>query len=54
MAGLSDYDLIDIYRLVNGYSAQEISWSATRKGVEYGRRFDHVFGSRRFEYSSCG
>jgi exonuclease III len=54
IAGLADYDLVDIYRFVNGYSAQEISWSAKRKGVEYGRRFDHVFGSRKFVYKSCG
>ena len=44
LVGLARYDLIDVYRDLNGYRVQDFSWYAPH-GI--GRRFDHVFACDR-------
>jgi len=51
--GLSQFDLTDVYRLVNGYEAQEYSWYWKGRGRSVGRRFDHVFASGRLRPRGC-
>lgn len=52
--GLADYDLPDIYRLLNGYEAEDYSWIVKRKGeVVSRRRFDHIFASPSLNPVSC-
>lgn len=51
--GLADHDLADIFRGLHGYSSTEPSWVAHRGGKEWGRRYDHIFASRRLAATSC-
>jgi exonuclease III len=53
LVGLSEYDLIDVFRSLNGYEVDEKSWFMMRKGVEFSRRFDHVFASRSLGWINC-
>ena len=51
---LAKYDLHDIFRLLNGYGAQEFSWLLYRKGkIIASRRFDHIFASKRLNPVKC-
>lgn len=52
--GLVEHDLPDVFRLLHGYRKREVSWVMKRKGKLYGRRFDHVFASRRLRPDACG
>lgn len=54
LVGLAEYDLVDVFRLLNGYELDEKSWFMMRKGVEFSRRFDHVFSSRSLKWVDCG
>ncbi|KTG11447.1 hypothetical protein AUR64_04115 [Haloprofundus marisrubri] len=47
MVDLTAYDLIDAYRVVNGYGDDAYSWVAENRGNEFPRRFDHVFASQQ-------
>jgi exonuclease III len=51
--GLAANDLADVFRTVNGYSATDASWVARRGEKEWGRRYDHIFASRRLTATSC-
>jgi exonuclease III len=53
LTGLAEYDLIDVYRSLHGYSATNSSWILRRGSREIGRRFDHVFASRALAPASC-
>ncbi len=53
MRGLVKHDLHDVYRLLHGFERQEASWVMRRHGKEHGRRFDHVFASRRLYPRAC-
>jgi exonuclease III len=51
---LKDYDLVDVFRDINGYEQQEYSWHLLRKGkVIAKRRYDHIFASRKLNPLSC-
>jgi len=46
LEGLRDYDLLDVYRYLNGYRNKGFSWILKRKGqIIAKRRFDHIFAS---------
>jgi exonuclease III len=51
--GLSEFDLSDIYRQLNGYSVQEYSWFMKRKEKLVNRRFDHIFASGKLNAVKC-
>lgn len=53
LTGLADYDLIDVYRALRGYTETDSSWVLSRGGKETGRRFDHVFASSALRAVSC-
>jgi hypothetical protein len=50
---LSEHDLPDVFRVVNGYTATDASWVARRGGQSWGRRYDHIFASRRLAPTAC-
>ena len=47
LVGLTPFDLPDVFRTLHGYGVAEWSWDWKGKGRCIGRRFDHVFASRR-------
>lgn len=52
--GLAEYDLPDVYRLLNGCGVEDYSWIVKRKGqVVSRRRFDHIFASPSLNPVSC-
>lgn len=52
--GLAEYNLCDIFRLLNGYKVQEFSWLLYRKGkIIASRRFDHIFASKALNPVKC-
>lgn len=51
--GLAVYDLVDIFRLLHGYEAQEFSLSMNYRGKITYRRFDHVFASKALNPIAC-
>lgn len=53
LLGLAAFDLVDTYRLVNGYSQQDFSWFWRGKGRAVGRRFDHIFAAQRLNPREC-
>ena len=54
LSGLSEYDLPDTFRALNGYGKQEFSWHLWRKGgVIARRRFDHIFTSTQLNPITC-
>jgi exonuclease III len=53
LVGLIEYDLVDVFRSLSGFDVVEKSWFMMRKGVEFSRRFDHVFASRLLRCSKC-
>ena len=53
MLGLAEHDLADVFRALNGYSATDASWVARRGEKRWGRRYDHIFASRRLAASAC-
>lgn len=50
---LVNYDLPDTFRLLNGYNVEEYSWFWKGKGKLIGRRFDHVFASKKLKPTKC-
>jgi endonuclease/exonuclease/phosphatase family metal-dependent hydrolase len=53
LAGLANFDLSDVFRSLHGYGVKESSWYWTGRGRRIGRRFDHVFASRRLNARRC-
>lgn len=53
IVGLRSYDLGDVFRELNGYGVEEYSWYWRGRGRRIGRRFDHVFASRRLRATEC-
>lgn len=53
ITGLRKHDLGDVYRLMHGFEKQEMSWVMWNRGRKHGRRFDHVFASRRLNAAAC-
>ncbi len=53
ITGLGKHDLGDVYRRLHGFGKQEMSWVMWNRGRKYGRRFDHVFASRRLNATVC-
>ena len=53
LLGLAVHDLADVFRGLYGYSAKDVSWVARRGDRLWGRRYDHVFASRRLDASAC-
>jgi exonuclease III len=53
LCGLAEHDLADVFRQLHGYGVQDASWFFTRHGKTTGRRFDHVFASRRLNAVAC-
>ena len=52
--GLAEYDLPDMFRLLNGYEKNEFSWILSRKGAIIARRrFDHIFASKKLNPMAC-
>jgi exonuclease III len=51
--GLGEHDLPDVFRALNGYTATDTSWFAHRGGQSRGRRYDHIFASRRLTPTAC-
>ena len=49
ISGLSEYDLPDIYRQLNGYPPKDFSWYWR----DIGRRFDHIFASKKLNPVEC-
>jgi len=51
---LAEYNLYDIFRLLNGYKLQEFSWLLKRKGkIIARRRFDHIFAAKALHPITC-
>jgi exodeoxyribonuclease III len=53
LVGLSDYDLRDVYRSLNGFTPQEHSWVARNRGREFGFRLDHMLASQSLRPEEC-
>jgi exonuclease III len=53
LVGLAEFDLADVFRTLHGFRRQEFSWYLHRKGRRTGRRFDHVFASKRLKAMRC-
>jgi exonuclease III len=54
LQGLTEYDLPDMFRLLNGYKSQEFSWFFRLKGkIVAKRRFDHLFASKTLNPLTC-
>jgi exodeoxyribonuclease-3 len=53
LTGLAQFDLADVFRTLHGYGVVECSWYWKAKGRCIGRRFDHVFASRRLSPVRC-
>lgn len=52
--GLAQFDLVDVFRLLNGYCARDYSWrSQTRTGETIGYRLDHIFASLALKPTAC-
>lgn len=53
LVGLTPFDLPDVFRTLHGYGVAEWSWYWKGRGRCIGRRFDHVFASRRLHAVRC-
>jgi exonuclease III len=53
LVGLSDYDLRDVYRDLNGFTPQEHSWVARNRGRAFGFRLDHILASQSLRPQEC-
>jgi len=51
--GLADFDLPDVYRALHGYGRDDFTWYWKGTGSSVGRRFDHVFASRKLNPVRC-
>jgi exonuclease III len=53
LKGLAPFDLPNVFPTLHGYGVAEWSWYWQGKGRRIGRRFDHVFASRRLHAVRC-
>lgn len=53
LTGLSHFDLEDSFRSLHEFEREEHSWYFGGLGRQIGRRFDHVFASRRLRVRRC-
>jgi exonuclease III len=53
ICGLTEHDLPDVFRTLNGYTARDASWVMRRGGTEVGRRYDHIFASVSLRPTCC-
>jgi endonuclease/exonuclease/phosphatase family metal-dependent hydrolase len=53
LQGLAEFDLHDVFRGLHGFGVEAFSWYLRRQGKTIGRRFDHIFASRRFSVRGC-
>ena len=53
MSGLSENDLHDVYRSLNGFTPQEHSWVARNRGRSFGFRLDHILASQSLRPQEC-
>ena len=53
LQGLAEFDLPDVYRALHGYGRHEFSWYWRGGTRSIGRRFDHVFASRKLNPVRC-
>ena len=53
MTGLAEFDLVDVFRALHGYGVPAFSFTFTRSGRAFSRRFDHVFASRSLNPVAC-
>lgn len=53
LEGLAEYDMIDVYRKLNGYGKTEYSYFTKHGDMRKGRRYDHVFASGRLNPVEC-
>ena len=53
LQGLADFDLLDVFRALNGYGGDAYSWAQRTKYRVTKRRFDHVFASRALNATEC-
>ena len=51
--GLAEHDLRDVFRSLNGYSAQDASWIVKRRGEHWRRRYDHIFAAESLRPVRC-
>lgn len=50
LTGLAEYNLVDVFRALHGYSVQAFSWYPSRGR---GFRLDHLFASRGLHPATC-
>jgi exonuclease III len=54
LLGLREFDLRDVFRLLNGFDRRDVSWVMhTRARRKAGHRLDHVLASASLNPSSC-
>jgi exonuclease III len=53
LTGLAAYDLHDVYRRLNGFTAQDHSWAARNRGRSFGFRLDHILASQSLQPLEC-
>lgn len=51
--GLATHDLVDVYRIVNGFGVNECSWVARNRGRAFGFRLDHILASPSLQPVTC-
>ena len=51
--GLDQLGMVDAFRTLHDYTAQQFTWYLRRKGKAVGRRFDHVCCSEAMGVSEC-
>jgi len=51
--GLTQYDLHDVYRGLNGFTPQDCSWYAYNRGRAFGFRLDHILASASLRPVEC-
>ena len=52
-SGLTEYNLRDVYRGVNGFQDEDYSWVHKWRDRRTYRRFDHIFASSQLKPISC-
>jgi exonuclease III len=53
LTGLAEFDLVDTFRLLNGYDREDCSWYAKNRGRLFGFRLDHIFASKLLNAVDC-
>lgn len=54
LTGLAEWDLPDVFRLLNGYGRRDVSWVLhTRARRKHAHRLDHILASRSLRPNYC-